>query len=112
MPIGRIEFPTQSWYWAFKKVDLIKQILAGHAAEITNLGVKSLAVFGSVSRGEARDGSDADFLVEFERPGFDAYMGLKFLFEELLAMPVDLVTENALRPELRNSIKRDAQLVA
>lgn len=94
------------------KIDHIKQILAAHTAEISKFGVKSLAVFGSVSRGEAHQGSDADFLVEFEKPGFDVYMDLKFFLEDILDSPVDLVTESALRPELCNAIKREAQLVA
>ena len=46
----------------------VKTILAAHQVELRTMGVKSLAVFGSVARGEARPDSDVDLLVEFE-PG-------------------------------------------
>jgi predicted nucleotidyltransferase len=54
---------------------------------LNSLGVKSLAIFGSVARGEADAGSDVDILVDFEGPAtFDAYMETKFLLEELIAL--------------------------
>ena len=85
--------------------------------EATNLrrifGVASLAVFGSVARGEAGEASDVDILVTFEGTAdFDRFMNLKFHLEDLLGRPVDLVTPNALRPELRPRIEREAIHVA
>ena len=72
-------------------------------------GVKSLAVFGSVARGEAGPESDVDILVEFEgRATFDRYMGLKFFLEDLLGRRVDLVTRKALKPRLRPYVEREA----
>lgn len=73
------------------------------------LGVRDLAVFGSVARDEARDGSDLDLLVTFEgRPDFDRFMGLKLHLEDLLGRRVDLVTPAAVREELRAGIEREA----
>jgi predicted nucleotidyltransferase len=70
--------------------------------------VKRLAVFGSVARGEASDDSDIDVLVAFEqRATFDLFMELKFYLEELLGTGVDLVTEKALRPEIRQAIEKE-----
>ena len=46
----------------------VKKILANHKAELKAQGVKSLAVFGSVARGEATPDSDVDLIGEFERP--------------------------------------------
>ena len=72
-------------------------------------GVKSLAVFGSVARGEAGPDSDVDILVEFEgRATFDRYMGLKFFLEDLLGRRVDLVTRKALKPRLRPYVEQEA----
>jgi len=45
--------------------DEVLAILAGRREELTALGVKSLNLFGSVARDEARPDSDVDFLVEF-----------------------------------------------
>lgn len=75
--------------------------------------VKTLAVFGSVARGEGRAGSDVDVLVAFDGPAdFDRFMDLKFFLEDILGVRVDLVTDKALRPQLRPAIEREAIHVA
>ena len=81
--------------------------------KLAELNVKSLAVFGSVARGEAQSGSDIDFLVEFNGPAtFDGYMGLKIFLEDLLETPIDLVTSKGVRPELRPHIESELRYVA
>lgn len=71
--------------------------------------VADLALFGSVARDEARDGSDVDILVKFDGPATSKrYFGVQFYLEDLLGCPVDLVTDKALRPELRPRIEREA----
>ncbi len=89
------------------------QRLREHKDEIRQrFGVKSLAVFGSVARGEAGPESDVDILVEFEgRATFDRYMGLKFFLEDLLGTRVDLVTRRALKPRMRPYVEREAVYV-
>lgn len=83
-----------------------KQILAHR------FGVVRLALFGSVVRDAVRAGSDVDVLVEFDGPATSArYFGVQFYLEDLLGMPVDLVTEKALRSELRPFIKKEAAYV-
>jgi hypothetical protein len=76
-------------------------------------GVRHLAVFGSVARGEDRSDSAVDVFVTFDGPAnFDDFMELKFYLEDLLGRRVDLVTRPALRPELRDRIEREAIRVA
>ena len=71
-------------------------------------GVTRLALFGSFARDQATDKSDVDILVSFNRPAtFKSYFGVQFYIENLLGRNVDLVTEKALRPELRSYIERD-----
>ena len=71
-------------------------------------GVVRLALFGSTARGAASDTSDIDILVAFDGPATSRrYFGVQFYLEDLLGRPVDLVTEKALRPELRPYIQRD-----
>ncbi len=95
------------------KFDQLLELLRQHKAEISRFGVRSLAVFGSVARGEERPDSDIDFVVDFVEPAtFDRYMNLKFFLEDLLKRRVDLVTQQAIRPELRPSIEQDARRVA
>ena len=87
----------------------ILEILRTHRDELRKrFGVKSLAVFGSVARGEAGPESDVDILVEFESsPGFDGYMALKFYLEDLLGRKVDLVMKSALKPWARDVVLRE-----
>ena len=65
-------------------------------------GVTRLALFGSTARDAASTNSDVDVLVAFDGPATSRrYFGVQFYLEDLLGCPIDLVTEKALRPELR-----------
>jgi hypothetical protein len=76
------------------------------------MGVKSLALFGSAVRGEAREDSDVDLLVEFQRPvGLFEFIDLKGYLEDLLGCRVDLGTSASLRPQLRDAVLREAVYV-
>ena len=75
----------------------------------SQFGVTQLALFGSIARDCATADSDADVLVAFEGPATSArYFGVQFYLEDLLGRPVDLVTQKALRPELRPYVEREA----
>jgi hypothetical protein len=90
----------------------ILQMLAARRDDLARMGVKSMAIFGSVARDEARPDSDMDILVEFEGPAtFNGYMDLKFFLEDLLGRPVDLVTRKSIRPRLKARIESEAQYV-
>lgn len=53
-------------------------VLANNQNTLKTFGVKSLMIFGSVARDEARTDSDVDLLVEFDRPvGLFTFVGLK-----------------------------------
>jgi predicted nucleotidyltransferase len=72
-------------------------------------GVTRLALFGSTARDAARDNSDVDILVAFDGPATsERYFGAQFYLEDQLGLPVDLVTEKALRSELRPYIEKEA----
>jgi predicted nucleotidyltransferase len=83
--------------------------LSEHRTELDAFGVRSLSLFGSVARGEERPGSDVDILVEFERVGgLFELVRLKNYLEQTLGQPVDLVTPDALKPQLREKILRES----
>ena len=87
-------------------------LLRSRATELASHGVRELAVFGSVARDQAREDSDVDLLVEFDRPvGMFAFLDLKEYLEELLGRPLDLVTRAALKPRLRPRILAEAVYV-
>lgn len=76
---------------------------------IQQFGVTQLALFGSTARDEANDNSDVDILVSFDGPATSArYFGVQFLLEDSLGCSFDLVTDKALRPELRPFIEKEA----
>ena len=74
----------------------------------SRFGVTRLALFGSTARDTASNDSDIDILVAFNGPATSKrYFGVQFYLEDLFCCPVDLVTEKALRPELRPYIERE-----
>jgi hypothetical protein len=89
--------------------DEVLSILAQHQDALKHFRIKSLAIFGSVARDEARPDSDIDILVEFLAPvTFDQYMELKFYLEDHLGTRVDLVSWCTLKPQIRSSVEREA----
>ena len=72
-------------------------------------GVADLVLFGSFARDRATVDSDVDILVRFDGPAtWKEYFGAQFYIEDLLDRPVDLVTDKALRKELRPYVEREA----
>lgn len=72
-------------------------------------GVKRLALFGSTVRNEAKPDSDIDIVVSFDGAATsDKYFGVQFYLEDHLMNPIDLVTEKAIRAELRPFIEKEA----
>lgn len=77
-----------------------------------SFGVTRLALFGSTARDEAKRESDIDILVAFDGPATSSkYFGVQFMFEDLMGCSVDLVTEKALRSELRIHIEKEVMYV-
>ena len=76
---------------------------------VQRFGVADIALFGSTARGEATPDSDMDILVHFDGPATSKrYFGVQFYLEDLTGLPIDLVTDKALRPELRPYVEREA----
>jgi hypothetical protein len=91
-----------------KNINEIKKLLQQNKTDLINrYNLRSIALFGSITRNEATEKSDVDILVEFDRP-----IGLDFVLladelEEILGVKVDLVTPNAIKPKMFEYIKRD-----
>ncbi|MEI7694439.1 MAG: nucleotidyltransferase family protein [Chlorobium sp.] len=69
-------------------------------------GVTQLSLFGSYARNTPKPASDVDILVAFDGAAtLNRYFGVLFFIEDLLGCSVDLVTEKALRQELRPFIE-------
>lgn len=71
-------------------------------------GVESLAIFGSMARGDDHEDSDVDILVTFEGPAtFRRFMGLKLELQDLFDGRVDLLTPKCLRPEMEAEMEKE-----
>ena len=88
----------------------VLDLLRAHKATLSQrFGVSDLALFGSFARDQAADDSDVDLLVRFDGPATSKrYFGVQFYIEDLLDRRVDLVTDKALRAELRPCAEREA----
>ncbi len=79
------------------------------APELRAYAVKELWLFGSAAREELKAGSDIDILVDFNAPvTLFEFARLRRRLESLLGRSVDLVTRDALKPQLREQILREA----
>lgn len=89
------------------------KLIENHRDQILELarsrGAKNISLFGSMSRGEARETSDVDFLVEMEegRSAF-ALGSLLMDLQDLLGRKVDIVTPNSLHSAIRDKILNEA----
>ena len=97
---------------AMNRDEVLNLLRAHKPALAERFGVTELALFGSFARDQATDRSDVDILVVFDGPATSkSYFGVQFYIEDLLGRPVDLVTDKALRPEIRPYVERESLYV-
>ena len=77
---------------------------------VEKFGVMEIAIFGSYARGEQREDSDVDLIVNFKEgyKTFDNYMDLKFYLEELFGKKVDLVIKSAINHRIKPFLIEEA----
>ena len=86
----------------YEKRDEIRDIAARH-------GAYNIRIFGSVVRGEAGPDSDIDFLIDVGPTTSSCFpAGLILDLQEVLGRPVEVVTEKALNPYIREHVLREA----
>ena len=73
--------------------------------------VKRIGLFGSFSDNTFNEESDIDILVELEKPIGWKIFSLEIFLEEIFNRKIDLVTKNALKPQLKNNILNQIQYV-
>ena len=92
---------------------MLKQVLQDRRSEILRIasryGADNIRVFGSVARGEDTERSDIDLLVTFDPPvSLLDHIGLMHSLEDLLGRKVQIVTDVALHPFLRDHVLHEA----
>jgi hypothetical protein len=87
------------------------ETLKAREQELRSLGVRHIALFGSLARGEAKDASDIDILVDLQPDapvGVFEYVGLIQFIEDLFPVPVDVANRARLKPHVRPNAEREA----
>jgi predicted nucleotidyltransferase len=81
-----------------------------HDEYLLSHGVQRVGLFGSHARGDEREGSDIDLIVEFDegRKNYDNFIELCFFLEDLFGRKVDLLTPESLSPFMRDAIEQEA----
>lgn len=91
-----------------KSIKTINQNLKKYKPELEEkYKVKEIGIFGSFARGEQRAISDIDILVEFYEPIGWEFIDLKEFLESILGIKVDLVTVEALKPQMKETILKE-----
>ena len=93
----------------------IVKILKEHKEELRRrYGVAEIGIFGSYVRGEQREGSDLDILIEFEgeaKIGLIKFVNLENYLSELLGVKVDLIKKSALKPKIGKRILEEVVML-
>jgi len=92
-----------------KNIETIKNAISKNRALLAeNYKVKIIGIFGSYARGNIREKSDLDILVEFsESPDIFKFIELERFLSNLTGAKVDLVTKKALKPLIKNEILKE-----
>jgi predicted nucleotidyltransferase len=89
---------------------IVIQTLKGHQAELQELGVDHLALFGSVARDEAGPDSDVDLLATFNKSkalSLLKVVGIQRKISEMLGCPVDLGEKGFVKPRVQPYVEQD-----
>ena len=96
-----------------KTFEEIKKVLQKHRDEFREqYGLKEIGIFGSYVKGEQKENSDIDMLIELEKPiGFVRFMRLESALSQLLGVRVEMVTRKALKPHIGKRILQEVKYV-
>jgi len=90
-----------------KTLNEVLEILREHKEELRNKHkIKTIKIFGSYARGEQKETSDIDLMVDFEEyPTLIEFIGIQEELQNLLGVKVDLLTEEGISPFIRPFIR-------
>ncbi|MEO2083208.1 MAG: nucleotidyltransferase family protein [Desulfurobacteriaceae bacterium] len=95
------------------ELERVVAVLKEHKGKLrVDFGVKEIGIFGSVVRGELKEDSDIDILVEFEKPiGLLRFIELEDFLSRLIGRKVDLVSKKALKPYIGKHILKEVLII-
>jgi uncharacterized protein len=101
---------SSSYIMEMKRQEAI-ELLKSVADSAKSMGATSMYLYGSTARDEGKVGSDIDVFIDYDQSTkFNAFdlVGIKFLLEDHIRLPVDLATRDGLHPRLRERIEQSA----
>ena len=95
------------------ELERVVAVLKEHKGKLrADFGVREIGVFGSLVRGELKEDSDIDILVEFEKPiGLLRFIELEDFLSRLVGRKVDLVSKKALKPYIGKHILEEVLII-
>ena len=104
-----IRYPICAIMACMERTEAIARLKA-HEAELRQLGVQHLYLFGSTARGDATPDSDVDLFFDHERGklGLFQLMDVKERAAEILGCKTDIMTRRSLHPVVRKRIEASA----
>jgi predicted nucleotidyltransferase len=99
---------------SFASLTPIKQIISEHRKELREkYKVRKIGIFGSYARGEQKETSDIDILVEFEEgyKNFDNFMNLYYYLKDIFKTDIDLLTKESISKHLKNEILSEVEYI-
>jgi hypothetical protein len=96
-----------------KKLDKqdIKKILKEHKDILNRYKVRTIGLFGSYVRGEQREDSDIDLLVEFDENTYSNFINLIFELEDIFRKEVTVVSERDLSPYILPYVLKELEII-
>ena len=93
------------------KNDILTKLKELKPALYNDYSVKEIGLFGSFSDGTFSDDSDIDLIVELERPIGWKFFSLELYLQKIFNRKIDLVTKNALKEQIKDSILKKVNYV-
>lgn len=93
------------------KNDILKRLTDLKPILLREYSVKQIGLFGSFADDSNTIDSDIDLLVEFEKPIGWKYFSLEIYLENIFGRKIDLVTKNALKEQIKDSILSQVKFV-
>lgn len=94
------------------EISNIKKTINQFRPQLEQYGIEKIGIFGSYSRGEQREDSDVDILINLSKPikiGYLELIALEDLLSESLSTPVDLVVKSSLKESHQEKILKEVQ---
>jgi predicted nucleotidyltransferase len=91
--------------------DILRKLRDIKPSLYKDFSVKRIGVFGSFADDSNTEDSDIDLLVEFEKPIGWKYFTLEIYLEDIFERKIDLVTEKALKEQIKDKILKQVKYV-